>query len=388
MSDDIIDMLRESADDYLQTQVDMNDQKGSVGKPRLRNRQQWQEIAELGWLGLALPESQGGSGMGIEVAASLCEVIGRRLFAEPYISGALMPAVVLAAAGDKAAELAEELAAGSAYLALAWQEQAGEADNVTYGTRFDPASGLLQGRKRFVCALEDDGVLLVAAATAAGTAIVAVNAAADGISIQRVATAQGHYADVTFKNTPIAAAPLLQGEAADAAIAKALAWGRVATAAQLTGLARGALNVTCDYVGQRRQFDRSLSSFQSVAHRCADMLVSVELADAVWSAAAAQLDQTSNPAACAAVYAAKARAGDVATHAGRTAVQLHGAMGFTEECDIGLYLRAAMQYNSWLGVPTGLRRQFLAHTTQPEFGAIAGHSSDSIDGSCEETCHG
>jgi alkylation response protein AidB-like acyl-CoA dehydrogenase len=251
MSDDIIDMLRESADDYLQSRVDMNDQKGSVGKPRLRNRQQWQEIAELGWLGLALPESLGGSGMGIEVAASLGEVMGRRLFAEPYIGGALMPAVVLAAAGEKAAELAEGLATGSEYLALAWQEQAGEADNVTYGTRFedtrfDNASGLLQGRKRFVCALEDDGVLLVAAAAAAGTVIVAVSAAAAGISIQRVATAQGHYAEVTFKNTPVTTAPLLQGAAADAAIAKALAWGRVAAAAQLTGLARGALNVTCD----------------------------------------------------------------------------------------------------------------------------------------------
>ncbi|GAB3101930.1 acyl-CoA dehydrogenase [Aestuariicella hydrocarbonica] len=391
MSDDIIEILRESASDYLQAKVDINEQKGHVGLPRVRNRQQWQEIAELGWLGLALPESQGGSGMGIKAAASLCEIIGRRLFAEPYIAGALMPSVILGAAGDVAADSAEGLVSGAVHFALAWQEQVSEADNLTYGTRFEAfpeggqVAGMLHGRKRFVCAVEDDGVLLVAATTPEGTAIVAVNANADGITVQRVATAQGHYAEVTFKNTPVRDYPLLQGAVADAALEKALAWGRVAAAAQLAGLARGALETTCDYVGQRRQFDRALSSFQSVAHRCADMRINVELADAAWSAAALELDLTERPAACASVYAAKARAGEVATMAGRTAVQLHGAMGFTEECDIGLFLRAAMQYNSWLGVPTGLLRQFMAHTIQPEFGAVTDNSSGASGGEMDRT---
>jgi alkylation response protein AidB-like acyl-CoA dehydrogenase len=145
---------------------------------------------------------------------------------------------------------------------------------------------------------------------------------------------------------------------------RAVAWARVAASAQLSGIARGCLLATTDYVSQRTQFNRTLSAFQSVSHRCADMLVGVELSDAVWRFAAAEVSVAKQPESLACVYAAKARSGDVALTTGRTAVQLHGAMGFTEECAIGLYLRAAMQYSSWLGAPAAMRRLFLARSGQ------------------------
>lgn len=373
MSEDIIKMLRESADDYLAANVDLEQQKGRVGEPILRNRQQWQTMADLGWLGLALPEAQGGMAMGIDAGAALCEVFGRRLLPEAYIAGALIPSVILGSSqAAQAQRYAEDLAAGSGLFTLAWQEQTAEADSDLYGTECKLVAGeyRVSGRKRFVCALEDDGVMLVAASSSQGTVVVPVAADAAGISISRVATAQGSYAEVELVEA-IAGEPLLSGEQAQAAISRAIAWARVACAAQLTGIARGCLEATTEYVAQRRQFDRTLSSFQSVAHRCADLLVGIEMSDAVWMAAATQANSAEKPADVAAVYAAKARAGDVAMASGRDAVQLHGAMGFTEECNIGLYLRAAMQYNSWLGVPTGMRREFLARSRQHELSVEA-----------------
>lgn len=363
-------MLRESADDYLTAQVNREEQKGRTGQPRFRNRQQWGEIADLGWLGLALPESHGGLGMGVDAAASLCEVAGRHLFPEPYIAGALLPALIL---GESSTDIAVNYAAGLAsakgYFCFAWQEQTGEADTTNYGTCFDFQTRQLRGRKRFVCGLENDGIILVAARAKEGTVIIPVEAKAKGVEVIYRATAQGHYAEVVFSDVVVAEKPILVGAEADRAIASAIAAGRVAVAAQLTGIARGCLNATTDFVAQRSQFDRTLSSFQSVAHRCADMLVGVELSESVYLHAAAEFSNYDNPTECPAVYAAKARAGDVAIEVGRIAVQLHGAMGFTEECDIGLYLRAAMQYNSWLGAPTGLRREFLARSGQHELSA-------------------
>lgn len=363
-------MLRESADDYLSAQVNREEQKGRTGQPRFRNRQQWAEIADLGWLGLALPESHSGLAMGVDAAASLCEVSGRHLFSEPYIAGALLPALVLGDSDtDVAVSYAESLASAERYFCFAWQEQTGEADSSNYGTRFDVQENLLRGRKRFVCGLEDDGVILVAAKADLGTVIVAIEANADGVDITYRATAQGHYAEIVFNDVAVTESPILSGAAADSAVAKAIAAGRVTVAAQLTGIARGCLNATTDFVAQRSQFERTLSSFQSVAHRCADMLVGVELSESVYLHAASEFANYDHPAECPSVYAAKARAGDVAIDVGRIAVQLHGAMGFTEECDIGLYLRAAMQYNSWLGAPTGLRREFLARSGQHELSA-------------------
>ena len=154
---------------------------------------------------------------------------------------------------------------------------------------------------------------------------------------------------------------LLKGAEALNALQAALAIGRVAVSAQLTGIAKGCLEQTVTYVNQRVQFGRPIGSFQSIKHRCVDLLIEVELADACWREAARQLDSDEQDC-IASVCAAKARSSDVARKVGKEAVQMHGAMGFTEECDVGLFLRAALQLSGWLGSPHSMRRQFLTVT--------------------------
>lgn len=360
-TDEIIQMLCRSAADFTARHSDLELQKRGIGQPLQVDRTLWRDMAELGWLGLALPEQLGGSGMGAAAAAALCEVLGKSLFAQPYIAAALLPSPILAAA--QATALAQGLASGDQMLCLAWQERPGQADLVAAETRLE--NGSLNGRKVFVAGLEPDSIMLVSAIENGLAVIAAVDARASGVTVKRLATAQGSYSEVVFDQVTVREGkPLLHGGAALESLLAAIALARIAASAQLAGIAAGCLEQTVEYVSQRVQFGHPIGSFQSVKHRCVDLRIGVALADAAWRHAADQFDKGNSDTA--AVYAAKARCGDVGRTIGREAVQLHGAMGFTEECDIGLFLRAALQYASWLGSPVTMRRQFLAQADAPD----------------------
>jgi alkylation response protein AidB-like acyl-CoA dehydrogenase len=358
-TDEIAQMLCQSAEDFVSAHSDLDLQRQSLGQPLLIDRQRWQAMAELGWLGLSIPESMCGSGMGVNVAAPLCEVLGRRLFSSPYIAAALQPAAVIGAMdGDAAVAMAEGLVSGERLFCLAWQETTDSLGRAMPEARVE--GNHLSGHKVFVTGLEQDSIVLVYARQAGKPVLVAVDAGADGISIKRNATAHGSYSEVRFDKVELRGdgAPLLAGAAASASLHKAISMSRVAASAQLAGIARGCLEQTVEYVNQRVQFGRPIGAFQSVKHRCVDLRIGVEMAEASWREAAARLTEaggTDHPS----VYAAKARCSDVARRVGKDAVQLHGAMGFTEECDVGLFLRAALQYSSWLGSPVAMRRHFM-----------------------------
>jgi alkylation response protein AidB-like acyl-CoA dehydrogenase len=168
---------------------------------------------------------------------------------------------------------------------------------------------------------------------------------------------------VDFSNTPIRyGSPLLEGPAVLDAVCAALDTGRIALAAQLEGVANAALERTLQYVNQRIQFGRPIGSFQTIQHRCVDLHIATALAQATWQHAA-QVHQAAStvPAIARATSAAKARCGDTATLVGRNAIQMHGALGFTEEAGVGRYLRAALLGASWLGTSQMHRRRFMAH---------------------------
>lgn len=350
--DEIAALLRDSAAGWLEARGDAGRLRGDPTAVRPVDDECWREMAGMGWLGLMLPEALGGSGLGLPEACVLAEQFGRRLLAEPFVATAVIPArIVVACQGEAQAALASELADGGRRLTVA-----PSAGGVAL------SSTVVNGVAETVPAVDDAGILLVPALTADGsTVVVAVGAAADGVHVERVAAGLGgSLAQVAFTNTPILfGGPLLRGSAATAVLAEALDVGRVAVAAQLAGCAAAVLEKTLAYVGQRKQFERTIGSFQTVQHRCVDIHIGVMLATASVGHAArvAVAKPAELPMAAA---AAKARAGDVALHACRTAVQLHGAMGFTEEVDIGLHLRSALHLSTWLGTPSQSRRCFLA----------------------------
>jgi len=362
-SDDIATLLGESAAAFVAERYGARGLRLDIEEPQRVDRALWREMAGLGWLGLALPEPLGGLGMGMREAAVLAEIMGRKVVPEPLVAAAMMPGVLLARC-DPAMELVRRLAdavsGGDSLVTIAWQEAAGEIEPDIPATRLDGKH--LTGRKCFVAAAEDDALLLVSARDGDDAVLVAVEPAAPGVRVQRQAGGLMSFATIRFDAAPILdGTVLLRGAAADVALQCALEAGRVLLSAQLTGIAVGALEKTVTYVGERIQFERPIGSFQSVQHRCVDLHIATMLAGAAWRYAQRTFDAAPlEPATQAAVSAAKARSGDAAMQVCRSAVQLHGAMGFTEEGGVGIHLRAAMQLSTWLGTTTAHRRRFFA----------------------------
>lgn len=368
--DSTAELLRAAAIDFLSRRAGRARLRGWIGQPRPVDRALWKACADLGWTGVLLPESLGGLGLRLAEAALLAEEAGRHLFAEPFVAAAVMPVVLLAVAESgpspqQTASLAQTLIDGERLVAVAWQEAAGQLDLDKPACVL--ADGRLSGCKRFVSGCDADAALLVWAQSDGEPVWVTVDASADGVRHTLAPAGLGTQFEFHFDQVRVAdAPPLLRGTAARHALAHVLAAGRLAAAVELAGQAAGCLALTLEHLRTRRQFDRALGSFQAVQHRCVDLHFEVELARASCQQALASMIEHARPgvdvplAVEAAVCAAKARAGEAAVRVGREAVQLHGAMGFCDEVDVGLYLRAALHGNAWLGGPTALRRRFAA----------------------------
>jgi alkylation response protein AidB-like acyl-CoA dehydrogenase len=376
IDDSTDDLLRDAATDFLNRRTHRGRLRGWIEKARGLDRGLWQEASALGWTALLLPEGLGGLGMSAAQACTLCEVSGQHLFGEPLALGAIWPAALLAAAQRHGADehrllaLADAHAQGLRPSAVAWQEAAGQLELAAPTTQV--AGGRLVGRKRFVLPCDSDTNLLVWACVGDQPAWVWVPASTPGVSVAPVAAGLGSQATMTFENVAIDTSQiLLTGAAARASLAESLTLARLALAAELVGLAAGCLELTLTHLRQRQQFGRPLGSFQATQHGCVDLYLELELARSslahalsVWSVQGPQAPETD-----AAASAAKARAGETAVLVGRRAVQWHGAMGFCEESDVGLYLRAALHANALLGHPVALRRRFAALHHERELAA-------------------
>lgn len=327
----------------------------------------WRGMAECGWLAMGLPESMDGAGLDVGAAAALAVRFGSALLPEPFAECAVAPATLIAAASDgpPAAALAAGLADGSARPAVAWQSEAGQLEPSWHGTLAATCTGWsLSGR--FVGLHADASHWLVAADASGDPTVVVVSADTPGISAQLHRFADGSAgATVDFQEVVLARdAVLLQGDGTRTALNAALDDARLVLSAQLAGIAEGALATTVAYLQQRVQFGQTIASFQAIRHRIVDLDIQKRLAFASWHHARdVRLRHGAGSAQSnAAVSAAKARCSEVALRVGRAAIQLHGAIGYTEEADIGLFLGAALKHASRLGNATAHRRRYMAMT--------------------------
>ena len=350
----ILTMLRDSAQDYLSSLDPISRFARRSSGNSDNDLSCWKEVAELGWLALMLPESLEGSGLDLSEACLLAELMGEFQFGEPFVEACVLPSVIVRHAladNEKGArEITKNLIDGQRRLALAWQEDPGQHCVESISTITDGRS--VSGKKRFVANACVDSILLVVAKNEAqNIELVAVDASGPGVEIHPRPFGLGSQAEITFSKAPILGdSPLLSGAHARVAIERALDAGRLALAAQMTGAAKGCLNKTLAYVGQREQFDRAIGSFQTVQHRCVDLFIEMRLASESWqNAVRCYLNNPDTDETQAAISRAKARSGKAAMMVAKQSVQLHGAMGFAEESGVGLYLRAAMADSATLG---------------------------------------
>jgi len=357
---DVQQMLRESAQAFLADTGGPQHFRAVRAGDAGFDPATWAQMGELGWTGILLPEAVGGAELGLAPALTLAEELGRAISPEPFVAASVIAATVLASAsGEAAGALAQDLASGRRSVALAWQEETGALGADGFETTL--AEGRLSGRKVHVPAWHDASALLVAAQAADGPVVVLVDPAAEGVAVSPTRmTDATQSAEIRFDGVRVAdASVILSGEAARSAIDFALARGTVALCAQLEGLANALWRRTADYVQQRVQFDQPLADFQALRHRMVDLYAAIELAGASWRAAARSLEDGGG-ANRLAVHAAKARCSDTALEMSRWAIQYHGAFGYTDEADVGLFVHAALRWASWLGNATAHRRAALA----------------------------
>ena len=308
----------------------------------------YRQMAEQGWLGLRVAEQKGGAGLGMAEFCAIAEELGAALAPEPLVPAALSAALL--AAADAPAQLAK-LLEGSEYIATAWQEA--PAALIAPGTskaprRFIPIDGGASG-------------YLVPVQTATGLALFLQPAAHAALTLEDTQDG-GQFGTLTPEGG------VLLAENIGDALAQALEEAVLGTAATLLGVMDQAFALTLEYLRTRQQFGKLIGSFQALQHRAADLNLQLALTRASVGAAAEVLDNPSTtvPERQAAVSGAKARAAEAAMLLTRQAVQLHGGIGYTDEADIGLYLRKAMTLANQFGSAAAHRKRYAACAPEEE----------------------
>ena len=312
----------------------------------------WQEMADMGWAGVLVPEAAGGSDMGFAAANVIAEEMGKSLTVSPFLSTAVMAATALRQVSDaRALEALGRIASGDVTYALAVDE----------GIKFNPDATALEatadgngfrlnGQKQFVVdgALADR--LLVLAKTANGLTLFDIPSDRDGIT--RNATnmidvrdaARIEFACVSATGEDV----LGQVDDAMTILKPALEAGQAVLAAELTGLSAGAFGMTLDYLKERKQFGTEIGRFQALQHRAAHLWCEAEVTASAVLNAGRMLDEDPENASMA-VSLAKARATATAKLAVIEGVQMHGGIGMTDEHDIGFFMKRARVGAEWLG---------------------------------------
>ena len=311
----------------------------------------WNEMAEMGWAGVIIPEEYGGSAFGYLSIGLILEELGRTLTASPLIASGVGAASALVLGGSDAqkSEWLPKIADGSVVGALAVDEGPHHApEKVALAATKSGAGYSLSGTKTFVIEGLAAHLLVVSARTSGkpgdkdGITLFLVPADAKGVSRKRLALADSRgAANITFDKVEVGADAVLG--AADKGwdvLEKTLDRVRAALAAEMLGAANQAFETTLDYLKVRVQFGQVIGSFQALQHRAAKMFTDLELARSAVEAALQAIDADS-PDVPELVSLSKAKMGDVFHLVSNEMVQMHGGIGMTDAHDSGFYLKRA-----------------------------------------------
>lgn len=324
--------------------------RGAAETPE-QARQRWAAMAALGLLGLPLPADAGGGGLGPVEVMLAAQELGRALAGGAFVASTVMAGRLLETLGSPSQrrQWLPALASGEMQAAIALHEDGARYDWTDGQLRASggAAGWQLDGRKTGVLHGDGAGLLLVVARTAgapgerAGLSVFAVDAATPGVQVQGFDTLDGRRAaHVRFDRVKVPAARLLgtAGAAADA-VEAALDAGIAALCAEAAGAVEAVLCHTADHLRTRRQFGAPLAKFQVLQHRAADMAIALEQLKSMACAAALAVEAGEPAQRRRLVSAAKVLASQLGRRIGLDAIQMHGAMGMTDECRIGHYAK-------------------------------------------------
>jgi alkylation response protein AidB-like acyl-CoA dehydrogenase len=361
-------LLRESALSFATKESPLTRARALRQQTPGFDRQFWAALAEQGWTGLLVPETLGGYEQGFAEMAEVAAALATQVAPEPVVPVLVFAGRLLAHAGstETATRLLTELAEGRTLPAVAWQEDVTGAKDRTdqAATRLERQADalLLGGSKRHVRPGAGADGYIVSATGPGGLALVWVPADTAGLTVSSQPLADGSYAaELDLNQVRLPASHLLaEGSAAVAALTRAYDETLILSSVELLALMRSMLSMTQDYLRTRVQFGKPIGTFQSLQHRAVDLLLQQELSASIVTQALALLDAPDGDANARSAMASrvKSRASDAGLQVAREAVQLHGAIGVTDEYDLGLYLQRALVLAAWLGNGSQQRRRY------------------------------
>ncbi len=354
------EFFRRSVDRCLEREMDFAARRRLIDAGSAHSLAVWEAFAAMGLLGLPFPESRGGLGGSFMDLAAVSEAMGRRMSVEPFLSSVVLggSAVAEAPATPERDALLAAVQAGEAHLAFAHEEDHGAPDPARIrlsATRAPGGDWLLAGEKKAVLGADLAGGLVTSVRTGgapgdrAGIALVLVPADARGVSLRAYRTIDGRTgAHVRFDDVKVeAAAFLTPPEDGFPALERALRLGIVALCAEAVGAMGALLEATAAYASTRKQFGVAIGTFQALRHRIADMHMAHERARATLLVTATLLDRAEAGARDASVL--KAQVGRLGRELGESAVQVHGAIGTTDELEIGHHLKRILAADALFG---------------------------------------
>jgi alkylation response protein AidB-like acyl-CoA dehydrogenase len=353
-------MLRDSAREFMKTEAPVTHfrkYRDMACKDGF-SHDLWKQFAEMGFTGILIPEAEGGLGMGHVEAGIVLEEIGRNLTPSPFLSTAIGAVEALKAA-DKAVRdrWFPAILKGDAVIGLAVDEGSKHRPEKTALKAERSGNGFkLSGTKQFVVQGASADMLIVAARTAGapgeidGLTLFAVDKDAAGLSTESIRLVDSAMAaHLTLDGVEVTADAVIgEVDRGWATLSRMLDAGRVGAAAEMVGVGSGAMDMTFEFLKQRKQFGQLIGEFQALQHRAAHLYGEIEGARSIVLKAQNLLDD-GHANAEQYVAAAKAKAGIACNLAVREGVQMHGGMGMTDAYDIGLYMKRDRSLGEFFG---------------------------------------
>jgi len=351
-------MLKDSLQGWLGRNYQFDQWRKLIARKPPHSDENWKSFADMGWLGIAMPEAHGGLGFGAVDQMIIGEAFGAHLVTEPYLSSVVLGGNLILKAGNEAqkAEWLARVTEGSAKLSFAFAEKQSRfsLSNVATRARKTPAGYAISGEKILVLDAPSADRLIVLARTSGDVAdkgrlsLFLVDPKSPGISLHTYSTIDDRQAaDIVFDNAIAVALIGSEGDAfpaveaaADSAVAYLCAEG--------VGAMQALIDTTLAYVKVRRQFGQAIGDFQIIQHRIVDLRVQLECSRAMTLYAAVSATADANERARTA-SAAKVQVGRSARIVGRNAIQLHGGIGMTNELSVGHYFKRLLMVETMLG---------------------------------------
>ena len=313
---------------------------GLLGRSTFDNgqRRRWLAVlADAGWMGLRVSEDQGGAGLSCLALCTVTEALGRKLL--PIASPLIATAGIL-----RTENMLKEVLSGD-HAILPGLQSAGLKPSPGHGSRIEMEGDdfVLSGSKHAIPDGNSADGFIVDARLGNELVLVQLSRQASGLAVTSSFTVDGHEAStICFDNLHVKRSEILaRGPAAERMLDRLRFAVQIGLAAETVGAAAEVFDRTLVHLRTRRQFGRSLGAFQALQHKAVDCFVDIELARTLVKEAARIADQ-SRPGTLELIAGARARAGEMALRTAKWAVQMHGAMGFTDECDVGLFLKRIM----------------------------------------------